>query len=244
MANAPGATAGSTVEGAHPAPTDPAPTPAPTWTGPGDFGQPAAYDAKTGVAAPLLAGFSLTLLGVVGQAPTSFRWPGAALTALVGVCAVLVACVQCGFRGRALLYSKSDVEAWGRLVPAMSTAEEDQLRATIQSADMRQWRRWHRLTQVTYNAGIMLLFFALALVLAPPRSYGGGVPVPAADAAWRWAGAGLALAASVGELTWVTWEEARLRIRRIRRGRARRPSVDDRPPRRTWRRFLRKESQR
>ena len=204
---------GSTAGGGAPGPTETATT----WVGPGDFGQPAAYDAKTGVAAPLLAGFSLALLGVVGQAPASFRWPGAALTALVGVCAVLVACVQCGFRGRAVLYSKSDVEAWGPLVAGMSRSDEEGLRARIQAGDMVRWRRWHRLTQVTYNAGIMLLFFALGLVLAPPHSYGGGVPLPPAEEAWRWAGAVLAWAASLGELTWVLWEEGRFRVRRFRR---------------------------
>ncbi|ROO59055.1 hypothetical protein EDC02_0840 [Micromonospora sp. Llam0] len=184
------------------------------WTGPGDFGQPAAYDAKTGVAAPLLAGFSLALLGVVAQAPTSFRWPGATLTTLVVVCAVLVMCVQFGFRGRAVLYSKADVEAWGRLTTVLAPPAEQRLRARVQRNDMLRWRRWHRRTQLSYNAGIALLFIAIALALAPPESYGGNTPLSAGEAAWRWAGTGLAGCVSLAEIIWTVRDEVLLHRRR------------------------------
>ncbi|WP_431896745.1 hypothetical protein [Micromonospora haikouensis] len=189
----------------------------PVWTGPGDFGQPAAYEAKTGVAAPLLAGFSLALLGVVGQAPTSFRWPGATLTALVLVCAVLVMCVQFGFRGRAVLYSKADVEAWGRLATSLDATAELRLRAAVQRGDMRRWRRWHRRTQLTYNAGIALLFVAIALALAPPETYGSNTPVTGSEAVWRWAGTCVACCVSLAELSWTLHDEI-VRFRAVRAG--------------------------
>ena len=227
-------------------------TPTPSWTGPGDFGQPAAYDAKTGVAAPLLAGFSLDparcggsgadLVPLAGRradradrAGRRLRGPGRLCPVRVpGPCPPVLQ-ERCGGLGAA--GSRHERGRGGSATRGNGSVRRYAAVASLASTH----------SGATYNAGIMLLFFALALVLALPRSYGAGVPVPAADAAWRRAGAGLALAASIGELTWVTWEEARFRIRRIRRlrrGGGRRHGADDRPPRRTWRRFLRKESQR
>lgn len=180
------------------------------WAGPGDFGQPAAFDAKTGVAAPLLAGFSLTLLGVVAQAPTSFRWPGATLTALVIVVMMLTACVQFGFRGRAVLYSKADVDSWGRL-SALGSVADERLRAAVQARDMAEWRRWHHRSRLTYNVAIVVLAVGVALVLVPPLSYVNGHQLPDAEASWRWAGSGLALLGAVLELCWMAHDELRER---------------------------------
>jgi hypothetical protein len=183
------------------------------WAGPGDFGQPAAFDAKTGVAAPLLAGFSMALLGVVAQAPTSFRWPGAALLVLAVVVMVLVACVQFGFRGRAVLYTKADVESWGRL-SHLTAADDERLRAAVQVRDMAQWRVWHRRSRVAYNFGIAVLGVGIALVLAPPGQYVAGAPLPSGEAAWRWAGFSLALLGAGLEVFWIAADELRDRARR------------------------------
>lgn len=178
------------------------------WAGPGDFGAPAAFDNKIGVAAPLLAGFSLALLGVVGQAPVSFRWPGLTMTVLVAVLAALVGSIQCGFRGRAVLYSRAEVEAWGPLTD-LDAAAEQALRRDVQRRDMAEWRVWHRRTQLLYNAGVVLLGVAVALVLAPPSSYLPGSALPAGEAGWRWTGYGLALACTAGEVAWVLSDELR-----------------------------------
>src|SRR6201997_3110896 len=42
-----------------------------------------AIEGRAGIAAPVLAGFSLALVGVIAQDPTHFRWPGATLAALM-----------------------------------------------------------------------------------------------------------------------------------------------------------------
>jgi hypothetical protein len=42
-----------------------------------------AIEGTAGMAAPLLAGFSLALVVVIAQDPTHFRWPGATLAALI-----------------------------------------------------------------------------------------------------------------------------------------------------------------
>ncbi|UOX90436.1 hypothetical protein MUY14_07375 [Amycolatopsis sp. FBCC-B4732] len=177
-----------------------------TWTGPGDFGQPAAFDAKTGSAAPLLAGFSLALLGVVAQAPSSFRWPGATLTVLTVVVIILVACVQFGFRGRAVLYSKSDVQAWGPL-SALGPAADERLRAHVQARDMAEWRRWHRRSRLTFNLGIVVLGVGLALLLAPPLKYSPDQALTTSEAVCRWIGSGVAILGTLLELVWIAYDE-------------------------------------
>ena len=69
----------------------------PTFDVPEHYGDPAALDALSSVAAPLLAGGTLALLGVVVQQPSSLRWPGLALLLLVVAAVMLVTAVQCGF---------------------------------------------------------------------------------------------------------------------------------------------------
>jgi hypothetical protein len=57
----------------------------------------------------LVAGFSLTPLGVIASIPDSFRWPGTVTTVLVIVVILLVACIQFRFRAGSYLYSAADV---------------------------------------------------------------------------------------------------------------------------------------
>lgn len=182
----------------------------PLWASPGDFGQPMAFESKTGVAAPLLAGFSLSLLGVVGQAPTSFRWPGLTMSILSLVTLILVTCVQFGFRGRAVLYSRADVQAWGRL-SGLSDLQDEELRAAIQRRDMQEWRQWHRLTQVSYNLGIVLLALGMASVMAPPGAYTSGQDLSIVESIWRWVGCALCLVGAILELAWMAHDASRAR---------------------------------
>jgi hypothetical protein len=187
------------------------------WNGPGPLGVPAAFDSMVGVAAPLLAGFGLALLGVVGQAPTSFRWPGATMTMLLTACILFVAAMQFGFRGRARLYNRADIEAWGQLKPApaseTATLDNERFRAQVQANDLARWRRWYRASQLTYNSGITLIAVSAALVLVPPSAASTG------ETAWRWIGAGIGILAALAELTWILAEElgARRRARTSRR---------------------------
>ena len=157
-------------------------------------------EALTGTAAPLLAGFSLTLLGVIAQAPASFLWPGAAMTVLCVVVALLVACVQFGFRARSYLYTRADLEAW---IPGPHNQRYEDAFARQQRADWANWLKWHGKARFTYNSAIVLLAIGLALVIAPPTAY----PVPGnltgAERIIRWVGAAFALPAAAGELWWI-----------------------------------------
>jgi hypothetical protein len=106
-----------------------------------------AFDATATVAAPLLAGFSLTLIGVVAQAPTAFRWPDTALLLLTVTVLLLVMSVQSGFWAR-----RYRAEPSGRELPVVE----------------RTARQWMAVGRASYDGGLVALMLGLASVLAPP----------------------------------------------------------------------------
>jgi hypothetical protein len=161
------------------------------WKLPQPYGRGAAVDAMAGIAAPLLAGFSLTLAGVIAASPEKFRWPGADLAVLVVPVVLLVACIQFGFHARAHLYSAADVRDWR---PDFIERHERALKLQ-QAADYEKWCQWERRSRFTYNAAIVVLAVGVAMVVAPRAG--------SAEPAWRWAAAAIALAAAVAEAMWI-----------------------------------------
>ena len=179
----------------------------PSWQFPVPFGRGTATDTMTGVAAPLLAGFSLTLLGVVAQAPGSFLLPGPALFTLTATTILMVGCVQLGFRARSYLYSAADITAWWP-EPRPSIVTEALQRQ--QTGHFAMWLLWSNRARVAYNAAIIMLALGVALVLAPPGSYDSGrIPVSVPESSIRWAACALAAAAGVGELGWAIRDRVR-----------------------------------
>ena len=174
------------------------------WRMPFPYGTSAAVDSMTGVAAPLLAGFCITLLGVVAQAPGSFRWPGAALIALVVAAGLMVTCVQIGFRAQAFIYSRADFEQW-RPQPVESQDVEEYLKET-QQQHYDEWQSRQRIARIAYNGAIVALAAALAVVAAPPQS-GATLTVGTTEQVIRWIAAGLAAAGGLGELFWVAKDQ-------------------------------------
>ena len=150
-----------------------------------------------GIAAPLLAGFSLTLVGVITSNAQNYRWPGAAITFLVIPAALLVACIQFGFRARSYLYSSADTQAWR---PDFYAKFSDVLRRE-QAGAIRQWNTWERRAGWSYNLAICILALGVALTVAPPAG--------AAQPGFRWAGSGVAVAAALGEAAWIGSRRAR-----------------------------------
>lgn len=65
----------------------------------------------SGVAAPLLAGFSVTLMTVVAADTAKFRLPGPAILLLVSAAMLFILAVQSGFWARQYLASSADVLA-------------------------------------------------------------------------------------------------------------------------------------
>ena len=190
------------------------------WYSAGDFGQPAATDARNGVATPLLAGFSIALLASIGQAPNLFRWPGMTMFVLVLTIGLFATSLQLGLRSRSLLYSRDDAMSWGKLndYPAQ---EDEAARAELQRRHLILWRRSYRWVQLSYNGAIVVLALGLSFTAAPPTSYGSG-RLSTSEDVWRWAAFSLGLLLTTLQFSWSGHDE-------ILRHRARRkaPRRDD-----------------
>jgi hypothetical protein len=134
------------------------------------------FDAMAGVAAPLLAGFSIAFIGLIIGSAREFRWPGWTLLSLTVSALLLITAVQGGFWARHYRPDVSDEDSagWILALPAFT--------------------RWLHVTRWSYNAGIALLLLGLALALFPR----GHDP----DNVWRQAAAWTAGAAALGELVW------------------------------------------
>ena len=168
------------------------------WASPGEFGQPAATDARTGVATPLLAGFSIALLAGICQSQASFRWPGPAIFLLVLAVGLFVISLQIGFRSRSKLYSRDEALSWGQINDLPAEVDEA-LRADIQRRHMRAWRRAQRAVHFFYNTGIAVLGLALSLTAAPPPS--------SPEQMWRWSAFALGLMLTALESGWIVRDE-------------------------------------
>jgi hypothetical protein len=175
----------------------------PAWRKPAPLGYGSALDSMSNVAAPLLAGFSITAIAAVAADSDKFRWPGAALVALTLATILLVASLQFGFHARGYLYSGEDLHAWW-------TAEElerrsDELQQT-QHDHFDLWKQWSAKARLAYNAGIIVLAVGIALLLAPPHS------VVHAEAILRWIAAALAGLGALGEFGWGAFPAIHRRI--------------------------------
>jgi len=134
------------------------------------------FDAMAGVAAPLLAGFSIAFIGLVIGSVGAFRWPGWTLLSLTLSALLLITTVQGGFWAR---HYRPDVSAEDR--PGWTLA-------------IPEFTRWLYVTRWSYNSGIALLLLGLALALFP-RSHD-------PDSVWRQIAAWIAGAAALGEVLW------------------------------------------
>src|SRR5437867_11668838 len=88
------------------------------WWKPAYPGDLDAAAARSGMATPLLAGFSITFMGVIAQQDSNFWQPGLSIF-LLGIGATsFVISVQCGFWARMYAFSPADAQAWD---PALRT---------------------------------------------------------------------------------------------------------------------------
>jgi len=162
------------------------------------------------VAAPLLAGFSITVIAAVAASSDKFRWPGAALLTLTLATVLLVASLQFGFTARQHLYSAADVAAWWAQEDLDQPGRSERLQRE-QHRDYTTWERWSSKARMAYNAGITVLAVGVALVLAPPHS------AHHSEAVLRWIAAAAAAAGALGEIVWgaVPMVRRKLELRKI-----------------------------
>lgn len=165
----------------------------PKWRKPTPLGYANAIDTVGTVASPLLAGFSLTTVVLISDDAKNFRWPGAAMLALVIAAVLLIEAVQCAFNARQCIWSAGDVRLWW---PDMQEdSDREQLLRSEQDQAFSKWQTWSTWTRRTYNLGIIALLAALGLALPPQHATD-------AQGSLRWVASGIAFAACAGEIIW------------------------------------------
>ena len=147
-------------------------------------------EGRAGISAPLLAGFSLALVGVIAQDPTHFRWPGVALAALMIPIFCFLGAIRAGYRTKSALYMLSDSAEAETKLP-----DQGKLRTQEPREDRHHgsYLRWGYLTFFAFGAGLFSLWVCIALTVAPPTPGG-------QEAAVRWVAFAMAIAASIFEL--------------------------------------------
>jgi hypothetical protein len=192
------------------------------WSRPARVGYGQAVEGAGLTAAPLLAGFSFTLLTLVISADDG----GSGLSAVPELAALLflvaglllVFCVQFAFRTRGFTAGPGALADWmpEETAPASDPGAEEGLASgsweswtlrprlvgdrwvsgrlrRLQREQRAQEARWSALTRWSYNCGIITLLGGLTALLVPPD----------ADERLRVAGAVIAGAVTIAELTWV-----------------------------------------
>lgn len=190
----------------------PEPDGRPTWRRPAPYGHPESIQAAGMVVAPLLAGFTIALMGLVVDASNNgIRHRDTALLVLMGAVTALLAAIQCAYSARRYMVLPDELTAWW---PGLTDAgDANQVR---QARELQAEQLAHRLLhgqwadrfRVTYHVGIVLLLTGLTVVLIPPAA--GTAPAGTAVAVVgepisdiRWAAILLGGAAAAGELVWI-----------------------------------------
>lgn len=188
------------------------------WRFPQRFGYGEAVQAAGTVVAPLLAGFTIALIGLVVDASNNgVRYRDFALLVLMGAAASLVVAIQCAYSARQFMVTPDQIAVWWPgLDVAGARADDSQLQGLRQQqhAHRALHRRWAGRFRNAYHLGVVLVLVGLAIVLIPPDSIS-----PA-----RGLAIAVAVLAAVGEATWV--------LATIRADRRRPRRLGERPSRR------------
>ena len=161
-------------------------------------------------AAPLLAGFALTILllvlptTVADQKDAFTRWPEPVLLLLVGAAVLLVNTVQAGAHARANHFTPDEARMWYRGLMG------DDALANLRTRSQERAMHWIRITRWLYQGGVVLLLSAIALVLVPPRGEGLSV--------WRLAAVAVAGLSVLFELFWISRNALTARVGRRETG--------------------------
>lgn len=167
------------------------------WRPPMSAGAMGAVQSVGTTAAPFLAGFSITLVGVI-VATAHFAHGGIAELLLTGAALLMVGSMQFSLWARQNEVSPSFYDEW---FPE-ATEERVQYNKSEQTMLARKWQFWSGLTRMAYNAGILLLLAGLFTILLPPE----GITLRTA----RGAAAGLAAAGLAAEYIWLIGVQVRL----------------------------------
>ncbi len=178
------------------------------------LGQPSASATRSGIATPLLAGFSITLLGVVAQQDDNFRQPGLSITLLAIAASLFIVSVQCGFWARQYLVTPSELESW-HPETALNNPEYKRTRE-LQVRGGRAFDTWEGRARNSYGLGLLALLLGVMVALAPDSNS----PQPEL----RWTAAAVVALMVLFELFWIVG--AYLKYCSQEKGRTREPILD------------------
>lgn len=170
--------------------SSPGETPQPDWRRPPLVGFPAALDSMWGVAGPLLAGFSITFVGVIAQAPESFAASGLAMILLTISAVLFILCIQCGFWARQYLTSPAELLSWEVVI--------DDEKKREQSEEMEGYTAWASRASNSYRFAILVLLLGLSASLVPRAADAGF------NAVFRWLAVAVALVMFIFEVFWMS----------------------------------------
>ena len=138
------------------------------WNVPKPYGAPGALQSAGTVAAPLLAGFSFTLVGLVLTSPGTIRWPDASLALLTAAGLFLITAVQSASWARRWDVTPTEILGWWPNFEWLPEAIQEQV-FSEQHTHSRRQARWARATRLAYNGGILSLLAGMTVLLAPPE---------------------------------------------------------------------------
>jgi hypothetical protein len=158
-----GVMSGQSAEDASPGSgVNPGPTP------PDPYGLFATADGLGGVAAPLLAGFAITMIALVVQIASDLRWPDMSLVLLGAAAVLLLQVVQLSARARGYAVTPAQAREW---YPGI---EHNPDRARVVNWELRHhmecWRDLVRRARGRYNLAIVSLLSGIAVLLVPRKS--------------------------------------------------------------------------
>jgi len=129
------------------------------------FGYPEAIDNLGTIAAPLLAGFAFTLIGITIGNRNDLGKPDLALLLLVIASVALVSSVQFNFAARSYHFSPTEYFDLQKLASEDGVAESDVKSMATEYLGKQQ--SWANRTRIAYNFGVAVLFFGIAATLIP-----------------------------------------------------------------------------
>lgn len=174
----------------------------------GKLGYSDAVDRVGTTAAPLLAGFALTLIGLTVTADTNVRWSEPTLALLVLAALLLIGAVQASFNARSWYIPLSDF-----LTRLEATPQDQRTVVTgTYTQGLTKHAFWLTATRDAYNLGILFLLAGLVFVLVPEGEV----------SECRYGVIGLAALGVVLEAVWLFWA-----TRRGHRRGARKPAAED-----------------
>jgi len=168
------------------------------WRVPKPYGAPAALQTAGTIAAPLLAGFSFTLVALVLTSPSRVRWPDATLVPLTMAGLLLITAVQCAFWARRWDVTPTEILSWWPDFDGLPETIREQVFREQHTHSERQVR-WARATRVAYDGGILSLLAGMTVLLVPP--------VRESILSFRGLAVLLALVGFVAELAWIVVSE-------------------------------------